>query len=72
VVIPCTGDRQGCRAFLERSGLIPTWRNPGPRLSPDAYRSHTTPLLPPYPEPVLELPFEGCPQPDRDITQEFP
>ena len=60
------------RPFLERAGIIPTYRNPGPRIEPDAALVHQAPLEPPLPLPSLQDHLNGSPPPDRAQTYEWP
>ena len=59
--MPITGDQQGGMAFLERSGLISTNRNPAPRISPMSLLVHSLPLKRPHPAPeFLEEQRPAC------------
>lgn len=59
--------------FLERTGLIETYRNPEPRIEPRAHKVHSLPLAPPLPLPNLVLYREGVySAPDRGVTLQWP
>lgn len=60
------------RIFLERHGLLPAYRGPGPRMAPAAMRVHSTPLIPPLPLSELQGYLEGSPPPDRGRTRDWP
>lgn len=65
-------DRGGARGFLERSGIVPTARNPRSTIVPSLLTLHTEPLKPPYPNPE-DVGFRmGEPAPDRAETTEWP
>lgn len=67
-----TGDTQGARAFLERNGLLTTYRNPSPRTAPDELLVHRERLSPPFPVPALQAYLEGSPPPDRGQSLPWP
>jgi len=58
--------------FLERAGIVPTYRNPTPRIEPEALLVHGAPMQPPLPLPQLQQPLNGSPPPDRAETREWP
>ena len=67
------GARTGsARNFLERHGIIPARRHPKPRIEPDAFRVHQSPLKPPLPLPDLLQHLNGEPPPDRAVTGQWP
>jgi len=58
--------------FLERAGILPAYRNPGPRIEPAALKVHSAPLQAPLPLPTLQQPLNGSPPPDRAQTYDWP
>lgn len=62
------------RHYLERAGIIPTYRNPGPRIEPRSHAIHTEPdaIVAPLPLPTLQGYLNGDPAPDRGQTLEWP
>lgn len=71
-VVDYSVNLNGARPFLERAGIIPTYRNPGPRIEPRALLVHKAPLKAPLPIPSLQQPLNGNPPPDRGQTREWP
>lgn len=66
-------DRKSGLSFLQRSGIIPTHKNPEPRIEPGALKVHSLPLEAPLPLPNLMYPFEGdLAPPDRGSTLNWP
>lgn len=67
-------DTQRGRQYLERSGILPPWRNPVPRIEPDRFLIHTEPeaKIPPLPLPELLYHLNGDPPPDRGQTLPWP
>lgn len=65
-------DSRSARAFLERLGIIPTFRNYGSSVNPGQLLIHSDPLDRPFPEPVVQTYLNGSPQPDRGTTQVWP
>lgn len=63
---------KGCRAYLERSGLMPTYRLPLPRFAGSQLTVHNEPLSAPLPDPALMYHINGDPSPDRGVTQVWP
>lgn len=62
----------GCaKTFLERSGIVPTYRRPRPRMEPGALGIHDMELSPPLPLPPLQQHLNGEPPPDRAKTLEW-
>lgn len=62
----------GVKGYLERTGILPTARNPRPRIVPSLLTAHTEPLKAPYPNPD-DVKFRmGEPSPDRGVTGEWP
>lgn len=66
------GESQGARGFLERAGLIDTYRRPSPRISPADLLIHVAPVVPPFPVPIQQRYLEGIPPPDRGQTEPWP
>jgi hypothetical protein len=52
--------------YLERKGLIPTWRGPGFTLDLDANKVASEPVVPPYPKPPLQANLPGYNPPADD------
>jgi hypothetical protein len=66
-------DRKSGLTFLQRSGLIPTHKNPEPRIEPRAIKVHSLELELPLPLPNLLYPEDGdYSPPDRGQTFDWP
>lgn len=66
-------DKKSGQMFLQRSGIIPTHKNPEPRIEPRALIVHSLPLEPPLPLPNLLYPEDGdYSPPDRGQTVAWP
>ena len=66
-------DKKSCMTFLERTGILPTYRNPEPRIEPGALKAHKIPLQAPLPLPGLQWPLDGEHNPpDRHQTVDWP
>lgn len=65
-------DTRGSRQFLERSGIVPTYRRPLPMFGPAQLTVHHLTLRPPLPlGEILDF-INGEPPPDRGVTQLWP
>jgi len=64
-------DPQFLRAtnFLERIGVIPTYRNTGGVTSPGQLEVHTAKMESPLPLPDTQISTQGSPPPDRVTTE---
>jgi hypothetical protein len=59
--------------FLQRCGLVRTYKNNEPQIEPGALKIHTEPLESPLPLPNLLYPLEGdYSPPDRGQTDLWP
>lgn len=58
--------------FLERSALVPAYRNPTPRISTTDWKLHERTLEKPLPLPPLQYPLTGDPIPDAGQTLDWP
>ena len=68
-----TYDKKSGNNFLERIGVIPTFRNPEPRVEPGTFKAHNIELQAPLPLPALLKHLDGDPAPpDRGETQPWP
>lgn len=66
-------DTKSGLTFLQRSGLIPTYLNPEPRIEPDSFLAHRIPLSPPLPLPMVSQHLDADESPpDRHETQPWP
>lgn len=66
-------DKKSGLAFLQRSGLVPTHKNPEPRIEPKAFLVHSLELEPPLPLPDLVYHLDGdYSPPDRGQTLQWP
>jgi hypothetical protein len=70
--VPVLLPTRSSQTFLQRVGIEPTVPGPMPVIVPDGLIVHRIPLLPPLPKPVLLLPAEGEPPPDRGRTDTWP
>ena len=59
------------RLFMERRGLLPTWRTPAPQFRSDN-PVHPFPVTFPLPAAALQLGQAGNPPPDRIVTKTWP
>lgn len=65
-------DAKRVGGYLERSGILPTRRNPLPRIEPDTLPVHAQALHAPLPAPEIVADVNGVPSPDRGVTQVWP
>lgn len=63
---------RSARLFLERAGLLPTWREPLPRADPAKNPVVTQRQEPPPVSAPFQGPSQGDPPPDRGASQEWP
>ena len=65
--------KRGSR-YLERAGIIPTYRNPEARIMPGGLKIHQAPEggIAPLPLPALQDYLNGDPEPDRGQTLDWP
>ncbi len=57
------------RAYFERTGLTPTYRNPGARAQPGHLKVHTAKMSAPLPLPETRVYSNGDEPPDRVQTE---
>lgn len=66
-------DRKSGLRFLQRSGLVSTYKNPEPRVEPQAFTVHSLELEAPLPLPNLLYHLDGdYAPPDRGQTLDWP
>jgi hypothetical protein len=65
-------ENQGAMSYLERAGLLPTYRNPSPRIEPRALRVHSVPLARPHPAPEFQAFLRDDGPPQGGVTREWP
>lgn len=66
-------DKKSGLAFLQRTGLVPTYLNPEPRIEPRSWSIHSASLEAPLPLPNLLSHIDGdTSPPDRGQTYEWP
>lgn len=62
----------GAKEFLERTGIIPTARNPRSQITPSLLTLHTEPMKAPWPDPTTVGFRNGEPPPDRAEDTQWP